>query len=67
MSQPPEPQPGIYLDSIGTRYAAQLHPKTGWWIQKMTGENGRPPAAYQKPDFVAACNAGIFTFQPETI
>ena len=66
MSPTPEPQPGRYLDSSGTPYEATHHKKLGWHIQKMSGERGRPPAPYQKPDFAASVCAGIFTKSPET-
>ena len=67
MSPIPEPATGIYLDSCGTRYLATHEKRTGWHIQKQTGERGRPPAAFQKPDFPAAVLAQIFIKAPETI
>ena len=68
MSPSPEPRPGIYLDSCGTRYLATQEKRTGCWrIQKQTGEKGRPPAAFECPDFIARVNAGIFTYSPESL
>ena len=67
MSPSPEPATGLYLDSCGTRYLATHEKRTGWWIQKQTGERGRPPAAFQRPDFAASVNAGIFTPLTDTI
>ena len=67
MSPTPEPIPGYYLDSCQTRYRATHDKRSGWWLQKMSGEKGRPPAAFQYADFAAACNAKTFTFQPDTI
>ena len=62
----PEPTPGLYKDSCGTPYLASRHPKTGWHLHKHPTTTA-PETAYQKPDFSAAVNAGIFTFQPDTI
>ena len=62
MSTAPTPNQGRYLDSTGTRYTALHHKKTGWWIQKLLGNQ----PAYSKPDFPEAVRAGTFTYQPET-
>ena len=62
----PEPTPGLYADSCGTPYLASRHPKTGWHLHKNPATTA-PETAYSKPDFSAAVNAGIFTFQPDTI
>ena len=67
MSPTPEPRPGLYLDSSGSRYIARLDNKSGWWIQKQVPPGMWPHKPFQKPDFAAACHAGIFTFQPDTI
>ena len=67
MSPTPEPRAGLYLDSIGTRYLATHEKRTGWWIQRQTGEKSRPPAPFQRPDFAASVNAGVFTYSPDSI
>ena len=61
----PPPLPGRYVDSCGTPYAATLHPKTGWWLQRRPGAPGRPSAPFQRPDFPASVAAGLFTRQPD--
>jgi hypothetical protein len=62
MSTMPEPQPGRYLDSCGTLYEATRHPKNGWHLRKNPAATEKE-TAYPKPDFPAAVNAGIFTYQ----
>jgi len=60
MSPMPEPQPGRYLDRCGTPYEASRDKQARWWVKKLTTKE---PVAYPKPDFPAAVNAGIFTYQ----
>ena len=67
MSPTPEPRPGLYLDSCGTRYMARKDNKTGWWLQKQVPPSDWPAKPFQRPDFEAACNAQIFIFQSDTI
>ena len=64
MSPAPPPTPGLYPDSCGAPYAATLHPKTGWWLQKRGRRpfGGPDPPPFQRPDFPAAVHAGLFTF-----
>ena len=61
----PPPLPGLYTDSCGTRYLARLDKKTGWWLQKQVPPSDWPAKPFQRPDFEAAANAGIFTYSPD--
>jgi hypothetical protein len=68
MSPTPEPTPGRYADSIGTRYQATKSKALGWMLQKQP----RPgqlttPAPFAREDSPTAVARGLFTLIPETI
>ena len=58
---PAAPTPGHYHDSLGTRYAARLDKRTGWWLQKLRPPGSPQPEPFSCPGFPSNVTKGLFT------
>lgn len=64
MSATPIPTPGLYHDSLGTRYLARLDKRTGWWLHKRTAPGLQPAEPFQCPGFPENVTRQLFTLIP---